>query len=151
MSSDRILTHWHATDTPKRCRIQAKVLLTLFWEEHTMPRLHRSLSPDDDLRAILQASPYNRQAGAVLRQHRKSIGMTQVTFCTELAREFGYRAMKPSTLSGWETGERGVPGSVLTAAAAVAQRVTGTKPVSLEDKTLDSLERIEAGVLYLLG
>lgn len=116
-----------------------------------MPKSNRDIPPpEDDLRAILQASPYNRQAGAVLRQHRKSIGMTQVAFCRELAREFGIWP-KPSTLSGWETGERGVPGSVLVAAATIAQRVTGTKPLSLEDRVLDGQERIEAGLLYLTG
>jgi hypothetical protein len=105
-------------------------------------------SPDDDLRVILRESPYNQRARAMLKQHQHSLDMTQEEFAAELSKELQCR-IATTTISGYITGRSNVPASVLLAAAAIEQGVTGT--VSLEEKILSGQKRIEAGVNYLIA
>ncbi len=104
--------------------------------------------PDEDIRVVLRESPYNQQARAMLRQHQHSLDMTQTAFAAELSKELQGR-IAMTTLSGYLTGRSNVPASVLLAAAAIEQGVTGT--VSLEEKILSGQKRIEAGVKYLIA
>jgi transcriptional regulator with XRE-family HTH domain len=106
--------------------------------------------PDVDIRVILRESAHNKRAIAILKDHQYSVGMTQEEFAVELSKEFRGR-IAMTTISGYMTGRSNVPAAVLLAAAAIAQGINGTQPVSLEERILSGQKRIEAGVNYLIA
>jgi transcriptional regulator with XRE-family HTH domain len=99
-------------------------------------------------------TPQNAAAGRFLVRARKHLELTQGEFAAALSASLGVNC-SPSTVSGWETSTRSVPGAAIEAALALMGRsfdeeLAEAVPASEVDELRVEVRKMGAGIVRAL-